>query len=375
MTVIESVHADHGATFGERGGRKIVEHFGRPERAHRAVRNGVGLIEAVYGVIVVEGDDRREYVDNVVSNRVPAEDGQGCYALVLGPQGGIEVELYIYNAGERLLLFVPPETAQPLAEDWSEKVFIQDVEITVATDEYAIFGVHGPKATEKIASVLNGAASPDERLSFVRGTMGDAGVSVVRTDAITGEESYEVICGVDEATDVYDVLLNQGLNAAPFGYRTLESLALEAGSPLFDTELEGRIPNVLGLRTALDFEKGCYVGQEVVSRVENRGRPSKRLVGLTLDTDATLEASERPTDQPVPEAGAAVFDGDSSVGEVTRAGVSELLEVPVALAVVAYDVENDQLSVRVDGEELPAVRTDLPFVDGSDRSGRLPTYE
>ncbi len=111
-------------------------------------------------MIVVEGDDRREYVDNVVSNRVPAEDGQGCYALVLGPQGGIEVELYIYNAGERLLLFVPPETAQPLAEDWSEKVFIQDVEITVATDEYAIFGVHGPKATEKIASVLNGAASP-----------------------------------------------------------------------------------------------------------------------------------------------------------------------------------------------------------------------
>ncbi len=77
---------------------------------------------------------------------------------------------------------------------------------------------------------------------------------------------------------------------------------------------------MLGLRTALDFEKGCYVGQEVVSRVENRGRPSKRLVGLTLDTDATLEASERPTDQPVPEAGAAVFDGDSSVGEVTRAG-------------------------------------------------------
>ncbi|MWV38541.1 aminomethyltransferase family protein [Natrialba sp. INN-245] len=375
MTVIESVHADHGATFGERGGRKIVEHFGRPERAHRAVRNGVGLIEAVYGVIVVEGDDRCEYVDNVVSNRVPAEDGQGCYALVLGPQGGIEVELYIYNAGERLLLFVPPETAEPLAEDWSEKVFIQDVEITVATDEYAIFGIHGPKATEKIASVLNGAASPDERLSFVRGTMGDAGVSVVRTDAITGEESYEVICGVDDATDVYDVLLNQGLNAAPFGYRTFESLALEAGSPLFGTELEGRIPNVLGLRTALDFEKGCYVGQEVVSRVENRGRPSKRLVGLTLDTDATLEASERPTDQPVPEAGAAVFDGDSSVGEVTRAGVSELLEVPIALAVVAYDVENDQLSVRVDGEELPAVRTDLPFVDGSDRSGRLPTYE
>ncbi|ELY41840.1 CAF17-like 4Fe-4S cluster assembly/insertion protein YgfZ [Natronorubrum tibetense] len=363
MSVIESIHTDHGATFGERDGRTIVEHFGRPERTHRAVRNGVGLLELAYGVVVVEGDDRLEYVDNVVSNRVPAENGQGCYALVLDPQGGIAVELYIYNAGERLLLFTPPAEAEPLAEDWSEKVFIQDVDIRVATDEYAIFGIHGPHATEKIASVLNGAASPDERYSFVRGTMGDEGVTVIRTDALTGEESYEVICAADDAEGVYDTLLNQGLNAAPFGYRTFESLALEAGSPLFETELEGTLPNVLGLRNALDFEKGCYVGQEVVSRVENRGQPSRRLVGLTLEDEA------------VPDSGAAVFDGDSSVGEVTRAGESPLLEQTIALALLDYGLENHELTVRVAGEEVPATVTELPFLEGSDSSDRLPAYQ
>ncbi|TMT87727.1 aminomethyl transferase family protein [Haloterrigena sp. H1] len=363
MSVIESIHEDLGATFGERAGRRIVEHYGRPERTHRAVRNGVGLLELAYGVLVVEGDDRLEYVDNVVSNRVPDEDGQGCYALVLDPQGGIEVELYIYNAGERLLLFTQPETAEPLAEEWSEKVFIQDVDIRVATDEYAVFGIHGPQATEKIASVLNGAGSPERRYSFVRGTMGDEGVSVIRTDALTGEESYEVICAADDAADVHDTLLNQGLNAAPFGYRTFESLALEAGSPLFDTELEGTLPNVLGLRTALDFEKGCYVGQEVVSRVENRGQPSRRLVGLTLEGET------------VPESGAAVFDGDASVGEVTRAGESPMREEILALAVGDYGLESDALTVRVGGEERAASRTELPFVEGSDQSDRLPDYE
>ncbi|AFO57883.1 MULTISPECIES: aminomethyltransferase family protein [unclassified Natrinema] len=363
MSVIESIHEDHGATFGERGDRRVVEHYGRPARTHRAVRNGVGLLEQAYGVIVVEGDDRVEYVDNVVSNRVPATDGQGCYALVLDPQGGIDVELYIYNAGERLLLFTQPETAVPLAEEWSEKVFIQDVEIRVATDDYAVFGIHGPQATEKIASVLNGAGSPDERYSFVRGTMGDVGVSVIRTDALTGEESYEVICAAADAAAVHDTLLNQGLNAAPFGYRTVDSLALEAGSPLFHTELEGTLPNVLGLRNALDFEKGCYVGQEVVSRVENRGQPSRRLVGLTLDGEA------------VPESGAAVFNGDASVGTVTRAGESPLLGDVIALAIVDYDLERDELTVRVDGTEETATRTELPFVEGSDRSDRLPTYQ
>ena len=363
MSVIEAIHTDLGATFGDRAGRTVVEHYGRPERAHRAVRNGVGLFEAAYGVVVVEGEDRLEYVDNVVSNRVPDEDGQGCYALVLGPQGRIEIELYVYNAGERLLLFTPPAHADDLAEEWSEKIFIQDVEIRVATDDYAIFGIHGPHATEKIASVLNGAGSPDERYSFVRGTMGDDGVTVVRTDALTGEESYEVICAADDAEGVYDTLLNQGLNAAPFGYRTFESLALEAGSPLFETELEGTLPNVLGLRNALDFEKGCYVGQEVVSRVENRGQPSRRLVGLTLEDEA------------VPDSGAAVFDGDSSVGEVTRAGESPLLEQTIALALLDYGLENDELTVRVAGEEVPATVTELPFLEGSDSSDRLPAYQ
>ncbi|ELY53676.1 CAF17-like 4Fe-4S cluster assembly/insertion protein YgfZ [Natronolimnohabitans innermongolicus] len=365
MSVIESIHREHGATFGERDGRTVVDHFGRPERTHRAVRNGVGVIELAYGVVVVEGEDRLEYVDNVVSNRVPAEDGQGCYALVLDPQGGIEVELYIYNAGERLLLFVPPSTAEPLVEDWSEKVFIQDVDIRLATDEYAIFGVHGPQATEKVASVLNGAASPDERFSFIRGSMGDDGVTVIRTDALTGEESYEVVCSADAAEPVYNVLETQGLNAAPFGYDTYESLALEAGSPLFATELEGTVPNVLGLRNALDFEKGCYVGQEVVSRVENRGQPSRKLVGLTLADSADV----------VPDAGAAVFDGDATVGEVTRAGESPLLESVVALALVDYDLETADLTVRVGGEEVPATVAELPFVDGSDRSDRLPEYQ
>ena len=370
MTSIEAVQTDLGATFGERDGRTVVEHYGRPERTHRAVRNGVGLIETAYGVIVVEGEDRIEYVDNVVSNRVPDEDGQGCYALILGPQGRIELELYIYNAGERLLLFTPPAAAEALAEEWSEKVFIQDVDIRVATDEYAIFGVHGPKATEKVASVLNKAGSPDRRYAFVRGTMGDEGVTVIRTDALTGEESFEVICGADDAEAVYDTLLNHGLNAAPFGYRTWEALCLEAGSPLFHTELEGTIPNVLGLRNALDFEKGCYVGQEVVSRVENVGQPSRQLVGLTIETGERADSGEPP----VPDSGGAVFDGDASVGEVTRADVSPLLEGPIALAIVEYGLESGELTVRVDGTEVSATVTELPFVEGSDRSDRLPEY-
>ncbi|MFB6205524.1 MAG: aminomethyltransferase family protein [Haloglomus sp.] len=361
MTVVAKDHEAHGAIFRELADeRRVVERYHRPERTARAVRNGVGIVEMGYGVVAVTGDDRRDFVDDAVSNHVPAADGEGCYALLLDPQGAITTDMYVYNAGEQLLVFTPPARAAPLVEDWSEKVFIQDVEIRNASSDFGVFGVHGPTSTEKVASVLNGAGSPDPKLSFVRGSMGDAGVTVVRTDGLLGEEGYEVICAADAAGEVFDTLLTRGLNAVPFGYRVYETLALEAGTPLFDTELEGRIPNVAGVRNALDFEKGCYVGQEVVSKVENQGRPSQRLVGLLPEA--------------VPEADAAVFDGDSAVGAVTRAVESPTLEGPAAMAYVDFGLDAADATVRVDGEEVPAEVVDLPFHEGSDRSARVPEY-
>jgi aminomethyltransferase len=313
-----------------------------------------------YGVVELRGTDRVEFLNNAVTNRVPAEDGRGTYALLLDPQGRVETDLYAYSAAERLLVFCPPAWAEPVAEDWRSKTFIQDVEVTVLTDRLAVFGVHGPRATEKVASVLNGASAPEPALTFVRGSMDEAGVTAIATDAPAGEEGYEIVCTADVAADAFDALINRGMNAVPFGYRTWETLTLEAGTPLFGTELEGEIPNVAGVRNALDFEKGCYVGQEVVSRVENQGRPSRRLVGLRPET--------------VPEAGAAVFDGDEAVGEVTRGVHSPGREEPLALAYVDYTLEADDLAVRVDGEAVPADRAALPLVEGSVRSARLPRY-
>jgi aminomethyltransferase len=365
MTLVGDLHEAHGAAFTERGGVDVVDHYGRPERTHHAVRNGVGVIEMGYGVAVVEGDDRVDFVDNAVSNRVPDTDGSGCYALLLDPQGRIETELFVYNAGERLLLFTPPARLAPLLSDWREKVFIQDVELRDASADFGVFGVHGPTSTEKVASVLNHASAPEPHLQFVRGSMADVGVTVVAADAPTGEEGYEIVCPADEAEEVFDTLLTRGLNAVPVGYRTWETLTTEAGTPLFDTELRGRIPNVVGARSGLDFEKGCYVGQEVVSKVENRGQPSQRLVGLLPDE--------------LPAGGAAVFAGDSAVGEVTRAVDSPSLDRPIALAFVDFDLparvdQGDDLSVRVDGEEVAAGLSGLPFVEGSGLSGRLPQY-
>jgi len=256
MTLVSDTHGAHGAVYRDRGGRRVVDHYRKPERVGKAVRNVVGAIEMGYGVLAITGEDRVEFIDNAVSRnsggrrsgrvRTPARSPQGRHR-----DGHVRVQRR--RAPPRL---PPPERTEAVAEDWASKVFIQDVTIDDISDELGVFGVHGPKSTEKVASVLGGPGAPEKPLSFVRGSMVDAGVTVIASDAPLGEEGYEVVCAAEDAEEVLDTLLNRGLNAAPFGYRTWDALSLEAGTPLFEYELEGTVPNVLGLRNALDFEKG-----------------------------------------------------------------------------------------------------------------------
>jgi aminomethyltransferase len=126
---------------------------------------------------------------------------------------------------------------------------------------------------------------------------------------------------------------------------------------LFGPELAGEIPNVAGTRNGVDFAKGCFVGQEVVSRVENRGRPSRRLVGVRPGT--------------VPDPGEELRVDGRTVGRVTRAVESPSLGHPVAMAYLEFGLETGTVTV---GDDTAEVVT-LPFVTGSERSGRLPAYE
>lgn len=356
MTALEPFHEGHGGHLVERAGRAVVDHYGRPERTHLAVRNGVGVTEQPYDILIITGDDRIEYVDNVVSNAVPDTTGEGTYALLLDPSGRIRLDLYVYTAPDRLLLFLPPGRAEDLAAEWREKVFIQDVALEVATTDYSVLAVTGPQATEKVASVMN-VEIPQTRFAFTQGEIENAGVTLIRTDGLTGETSYEIVCATYDAEVVMDTLVNRGLNAVPFGRQPWHTLTLEAGSPLFDTELAGELPNVAGIRGGLDFEKGCYVGQEVVSRIENRGQPNERLVGLFPST--------------VPDAETPIYDEGTEIGRVTRAADSPSLEEPIAIGYVPYAFEAETVTV---GDGTEATLTSLPFVDGSEKSFRLPTY-
>ncbi len=306
MTVLNTVHEELGATFRTVEGVRTVADYGTPARAHLAVRNAVGLAELPHAVCRVP-ERRRGALAAVFDGALPAADREAAHGRLA--DDAVRGEATVLAAADDLLCLVSPGAAAWLCD----RVDAHD-----RTDALAVFDLHGPQATEKLAGVLHGAPAPGGRLTFVRGRLRGAGVTAVRTDDPAGEEGYVVVCAAEDAREVHDTLLVRGPNAAPFGYRTWETLTLEAGTPLpGDLRADG---------------DGPIVG----------------LAPETLPTEGT----------PV------VADGDR-VGTVLRAVDSPTLDRPIALAVV----ERPAARLTVDG--APVTVRSLPFVEGSATPGRI----
>ncbi|QGN06498.1 aminomethyl transferase family protein [Halorhabdus sp. CBA1104] len=333
MTGLPERHEQYGGIVTTRAGTRIVAHYGRPERTYRAVRNGAGVIEHGVGTIVVKGAWREQVVAERFSNELPDVDA-GQYGFIRS-DGSIVADAYVFTVEDRVLAFVPPDRTDAVVDAWSaDGVLVRD-----KAASFAVFGVYGPEATEKVASVCS-ATTPETALSIDRGAIQNSGVTVVRDDGVTGEEGYLLIAAADDADDVFDALVNRGPSAAPFGYETWETLTLEAGTPLFETELRDVEPGAIGITNA--FPPG-----------ERPARGERRLRAFTAAT--------------APTAGTTVYAGDRAIGEVTRARAQPKDEGAVGFAMV----ETDEETVTIGDEGLTGTIASPPFVEGSDRSARL----
>ena len=354
MTSLDGFHDAYGATYGTRGERSVVEHYGRPARTHRAVRNGVGVYPRPADVVTVTGADRVEYVDNVLTVSVPSDAGAGCYGLLLSPNGRVRLDLYVYCLKDKLLLVLPPGEAEALVADWQEKVFIQDVAFETETT-YEVVHVTGPQATEAMHTTLADDL-PTDLYSFVETTIEGHSIFAAATEALAGEAGYDVLVDAESATPVVSAFTTGAIPAVPIGTQIWEQLTLEAGTPLLDPDFRDELPNNAGLRLALDFEKGCYVGQEVVSRIEHRGHPNARLVGLEFGS--------------LPESGAELHHDGESIGHVTRAIESPIRKTSIGFGYLPFGFEREALDSPVGTARI----VPLPFVEGSAASERLPDY-
>ena len=135
-------------------------------------------------------------------------------------------------------------------------------------------------------------------------------------------------------------------NVQPIGWNALESLRIEAGVPRYGTELtDSVIPLEAELEHAIDFEKGCYIGQEIVARMKYRGHPNRLLRGIEVDPDSTSQECC------ILHPGASIFKEDKEIGWVTSATFAPTLGKSVALGYVRMAITEAGSRVQIETPE------------------------
>jgi tRNA-modifying protein YgfZ len=287
--------------------------------------------------VIVTGVDRRAFLHALFTNDIASlAPGEGTYAAYLTPQGRMISDLRAVETGDRILLGVERRVAAALAERLDKLVFSEDVQVRDASDELVGLGVYGPEAHQFVERAL---AIPASTLTREYSTL-TTPFTVIR-DETFGVPGFEMWLDPGEHGRIRGSLIEAG--AVPAGGDIFETLRIEAGRPRFGLDMStDTIPLEAGIEDrAIDFTKGCYVGQEVIIRVMHRGhgRVARRLVRLVLPAGTSLKAGDP------------ILDGERRVGEITSAANSPRARGVLAFGYVQRDYADTPKDLEVAGSK------------------------
>ncbi|MEE9216171.1 MAG: hypothetical protein V3U32_01940 [Anaerolineales bacterium] len=221
------------------------------------------------GVVELRGADRLDLLHRLSTNdleNMPADRVQR--TVFTDPVGRMIDVVTVLSFSDELLLVTSSGKSQAL-QDWLQgHIFFQDdVTVHVSEQDWSLYGAFGPKAAELVPSAAPAA-----------GTLiaGDHGVIWPIDQPVAG---YKRLIRPDKTVEDWV--------ADPSAANAFEILRIEVGLPKMGAEIqEDSIPLEVGLWDAVSFEKGCYVGQEIIARMESRGKLAKQLVGIKLESHA-----------------------------------------------------------------------------------------
>lgn len=357
-TPLYETHQALGAAFTENHeGWELVGHFTTSHQEHHAVRQGVGVIDLSHrGRLRLTGRDRAAYLHRIISNDVEGlAVGEGNYATILTNRGKIIADMKVYVFEDFIGIETNSETTSSLYQELDKYLIADDVTIEDFTERTGAVGVHGPKSAELLQEVYGFNVEHLSEYHNIVHEIDGRRIICARANE-TGEVGYNLCTASESMEWLWDTTLTKGreYDAQPIGLTALNTLRIEAGIPRYGAELDDSIfPGEAELEGAISYEKGCYIGQEIVARMKYRGHPNRLLRGFEITGDT------------LPQSGDRLFDGDKEIGRLTSAVVSSTLGKTVGMGYVriAYADEGSQVEIETaDGRVSATVRL-LPFYE------------
>jgi len=279
------------------------------------------------------GADRVRYLNGqVTANVLRLAPGQALPVCVTTAKGRLCAEAVLHTTADALLLDADAALRESLAARLERYIISDDVAIEDVTDIFRLLHIFGEVAPA--SDLADNAVCADRIHRF-------------------GHAGWDVWLAQDTFAVVWPQLTAR---VAELPLELQETLRIEAGVPRWGCELgEDTLPPEAGLdRTHIDYHKGCYIGQEVISRLKSVGHVNRELSGFIALDDAPLQP------------GAQLFPPDSDerpVGTLTSAAFSFALEKPIALGYLKRGAAFPELIARsADATETRVAPQTLPFV-------------
>jgi folate-binding protein YgfZ len=260
----------------------------------RMLEHGAALDLGVRTLLRFDGPDRVRYLNGQLTNdlrEIPADSA--IPSCVTDAKGHLLAEVRVFEHDDALWVEAPASLRESLSERLDRYLIADEVEWTDQSDHWHL--VHGLGAPASMAGTL------------------ESGDSLTRQSDRLGPPGLDIWLPASNST-ILDSLLDQ---LGALDSDRAETIRIAHGVPAWGAELtEGILPPEAGLdRTAISYTKGCYIGQEVISRIKSIGRVNRHLVRLQLDSIVD------PTDLP----GAELHDPETGKSAGTLTSVSPLI--------------------------------------------------
>jgi folate-binding protein YgfZ len=296
------------------------------ENTYKHIRSGgTGFYKQKRGLIAVWGKEAVQFLDGLISNDMKTlEDGQQMLAAFPNAQGRLLAVVRVLRQDDKFLFETEDATREKVFQNLFRFTFAGDFFVEDLSEQYRYFEMFG-----------------DEPV-----TSGGGGIFYKST------ASTSSFMPIDSAETLRHAL--EGAGSIEISEELYKTLRIESGIPKYGVDMdETTIVPELGIDGLISYNKGCYIGQEIIARIHFRGHVAKQLTGLIL-TNVTAEPD-------AVSAGAELSTPDGkNAGRITSVTFSPTLKATIALGYVRYDFLADGTELRASNNILLVKK--LPFV-------------
>jgi folate-binding protein YgfZ len=246
-----------------------------------ALMHGAALVDlSKRGRIRVTGEDRARLLHAMTTNHVQQmKAGDGLYAFFLNAQGRILADAYVLCFEDHFLLDTAPETRETVYSHLDQYIIADDVTLEDVTEQTFCFGLEGPKCCE--AAGRCGMQAPHHRWAHIQA--GELEVAAISATGSLGVRVYGPARHKEETA-----MAIEAAGAIAASAEDAETARIEHFVPRYGCDItEHTLPQETQQTHALHFQKGCYLGQEIVERIRSRGHVNRLLMGFRIEGQLT----------------------------------------------------------------------------------------